>query len=64
MELCAWTTADVMRALGISRTKVYELCERGQLRHAKIGRVYRFAPAWIEDYVRRVTAGPAEVANP
>lgn len=56
--LTPWTVRDVAAAMTVSKSTVYELCKTGELRHAKVGRQLRFAPAWVEDYLRRVTAGP------
>lgn len=59
MTLTPWTVADVARALRVGRSTVYDLCRRGRLRYARIGRQLRFAPAWVEEYLTSVTAGPA-----
>lgn len=47
------TIADVTERLRISRTKLWELCRSGAIRHAKVGRSVRFKPEWIDDYLAR-----------
>jgi excisionase family DNA binding protein len=42
----------VAKRLGVSRAMVYALCERGQLRHVRIGNLIRFRPADVVAYVK------------
>ncbi|WP_406226082.1 helix-turn-helix domain-containing protein [Streptomyces albidoflavus] len=50
------TTAEVaeMLSFGLSKTKMLVLT--GEIRSVKIGRNRRILPAWVDEYVQRVTA--------
>ncbi|MEU4918893.1 helix-turn-helix domain-containing protein [Streptomyces sp. NPDC098077] len=50
------TTAEVAEMLkfGLSKTKMLVLT--GEIRSVKIGRNRRILPAWVDEYVQRVTA--------
>lgn len=43
-----------MLGFGLSKTKMLVLT--GEIRSVKIGRNRRILPAWVDEYVRRVTA--------
>ena len=45
--------AAVALMLGVSARKVQELCQRGALPAARIGRVWTIAPKDVQDYLRR-----------
>ncbi len=47
---------EVAGVLGCGRTHVYELISRGELRPVKLGRLTRFTPATVEEFVRRKAA--------
>lgn len=55
---------EVARRLGISRHKVYKLCDSGLLRYLEIpaegGRekTRRFRPSWVNEFLDRQTRGP------
>jgi excisionase family DNA binding protein len=46
--------------LGISRTKMYELCAAGQVRHKKVGRQIRIEPDDLKQIVETTEARPAD----
>ncbi|MFI0015641.1 helix-turn-helix domain-containing protein [Streptomyces griseus] len=50
------TTAEVaeMLSFGLSKTKMLVLT--GEIRSVKIGRNRRILPAWVDEYVQRVTS--------
>ena len=45
---------------GVSRDTIYTACERGELRHARIGgrRAIRMKPAWIDEWIEKHTRAP------
>ncbi|QNE76108.1 helix-turn-helix domain-containing protein [Streptomyces finlayi] len=49
------TTAEVaeMLSFGLSKTKMLVLT--GEIRSVKVGRNRRILPAWVDEYVQRVT---------
>ena len=51
--------AEVARLLGISRSKLYELCAAGKVPHVKIGSRVLFRPEALETWVlaQEVPAG-------
>ncbi|MFJ2230458.1 helix-turn-helix domain-containing protein [Streptomyces halstedii] len=51
-----YTTAEVAEMLGFGLSKTKMLVTTGEIRSVKIGRARRILPAWVDDYVRRVTA--------
>lgn len=50
-EQTIYTPGEAAEVLRLSRHKVYELCNSGQLRSFKIGRARRIAAAAIADFV-------------
>ncbi len=57
------TVAEGAEYAGVSRDTIYTACERGELRHARIGgrraiRLKReWMDAWLEQHTREVAAG-------
>ncbi|MFJ1817403.1 helix-turn-helix domain-containing protein [Streptomyces sp. NPDC088175] len=51
-----YTTAEVAEMLGFGLSKTKMLVTTGEIRSVKIGRARRILPAWVDDYVQRVTA--------
>ena len=43
--------------LGVCPDMVTKLCQRGDLRHAKIGRALRIRRIWCDEYLERIAAG-------
>lgn len=50
------TTAEVADMLGFGLSKTKMLVITGEIRSVKIGRNRRILPAWVDEYVQRVTA--------
>ncbi|MFE7383489.1 excisionase family DNA-binding protein [Streptomyces zhihengii] len=50
------TTAEVADMLGFGLSKTKMLVLTGEIRSVKIGRNRRILPAWVDEYVQRVTA--------
>jgi excisionase family DNA binding protein len=57
MEKVLLTPAEAAQALGLSRTKVYELMAGGLLRSVKIGTSRRVPREALAELVERLTAG-------
>ncbi len=53
------TVAEGAEYSGVSRDTIYTACERGELRHARIGgrRAIRMKPEWIDAWLERHTRG-------
>jgi excisionase family DNA binding protein len=49
---------QVTKLLGLSRSKVYQLMERGELPYVKSDKARRVHRQCVEDYVRRHVVGP------
>jgi excisionase family DNA binding protein len=47
------TVAEVAKHLGVSRSTVYQLCERGQLPHVRVSNAIRVPVSGIAKYVGR-----------
>ena len=56
--------AEAAEHSGVSRDTIYTACERGELRHARIGgrRAIRLKPAWIDAWLEQHARG-AEAAH-
>ena len=56
------TVAEGAESSGVSRDTIYTACERGELRHARIGgrRAIRMKPAWIDEWLERHARGAQE----
>jgi excisionase family DNA binding protein len=56
------TVAEGAEYAGISRDTVYTACERGELRHARIGgrRAIRLKAEWIDAWLERHVQGAQE----
>ena len=54
------TVAEGAEYSGVSRDTIYTACERGELRHARIGglRAIRLRSAWIDEWIEKHTRGP------
>ena len=50
------TTAEVADMLGFGLSKTKMLVLTGEIRSVKVGRNRRILPAWVDEYVERVTA--------
>lgn len=51
------TPKDVQVRLSCSRATVYRLFATGAIRHVRIGTRVKTCEAWIEEYLKSVTAG-------
>ncbi|MEV5680491.1 excisionase family DNA-binding protein [Streptomyces sp. NPDC052179] len=49
------TTAEVAEMLGFGLSKTKMLVLTSEIRSVKIGRARRILPAWVDEYVQRVT---------
>jgi len=59
MDRLLLTPVEAARALGIGRTKVYELMAGGALRSVKIGTARRIPSDALAEFVARLTAEQA-----
>ena len=46
------TVAEVAKRLGVSRSTVYQLCERGELGHVRVSNAIRVPGMALAAYVR------------
>jgi excisionase family DNA binding protein len=51
---------EVAAALGIGRSKVYELLARGAIPHARIDNLIRIPRVWVDQQVRAALEGANE----
>ncbi|WP_406738187.1 excisionase family DNA-binding protein [Streptomyces sp. NBC_00853] len=51
------TTAEVAEMLGFGLSKTKMLVLTGEIRSVKVGRNRRILPAWVDEYVERITGG-------
>ena len=53
------TVAESAEYSGVSRDTIYTACERGELRHARVGgrRAIRIKPEWIDAWLEQHTQG-------
>ncbi|WP_078987183.1 excisionase family DNA-binding protein [Streptomyces sp. XY332] len=51
------TTAEVAEMLGFGLSKTKMLVLTGEIRSVKGGRNRRILPAWVDEYVERITTG-------
>lgn len=47
------TIKDVAERLNVDRRTVGQLIASGRLRFVRLGRVYRFREAWVEEFIDR-----------
>ena len=47
------TVADVAKRLGVSRSTVYQLCERGELQHVRVSNAIRVPTSMLTEYLAR-----------
>lgn len=54
---------DAAEYAGVSKDTIYTACERGEVRHARIGgrRSIRFRAEWIDAWLQQHTRGPQPV---
>ena len=45
------TVAELARFLNVSPKSVYQLLQNGEIKHRKIGRIYRISKQAIKDYL-------------
>ena len=50
------TVAEVAKHLGVSRSTVYQLCERGELRHVRVSNAIRVPVRVVAAYLRQGSA--------
>ncbi|MGW1976080.1 excisionase family DNA-binding protein [Streptomyces sp. NPDC001889] len=50
------TTTEVAEMLGFGLSKTKMLVLTGEIRSVKVGRNRRILPAWVDEYVQRITA--------
>jgi excisionase family DNA binding protein len=51
---------EAAEAIGVSRTKIYEAIQRGQVPAIRIAGMIRVPRAWVDDQVKVALAGAAE----
>ena len=51
------TSLEVCRILNIRRLHLYELLRQKQIQSVRIGRLHRFVPSYVADYIREHTNG-------
>jgi excisionase family DNA binding protein len=51
---------EAAEAIGISRTKIYEAIQRGQVPAIRIAGMIRVPRAWVDDQVKVALAGASE----
>ncbi|MEU2598424.1 excisionase family DNA-binding protein [Streptomyces hirsutus] len=56
------TTAEVAEMLGFGLSKTKMLVLTGEIRSVKVGRNRRILPAWVDEYVQRVTSEAEGIA--
>ncbi|MER6146551.1 excisionase family DNA-binding protein [Streptomyces hirsutus] len=56
------TTAEVAEMLGFGLSKTKMLVLTGEIRSVKVGRNRRVLPAWVDEYVQRVTSEAEGIA--
>jgi excisionase family DNA binding protein len=47
------TSAEVCRILSIRRLRLYEMLRREEIKSVRVGRLHRFLPSTIVQYIRR-----------
>ena len=47
---------EVARYLGVSTKTVYRLVSRGEIEAVRVGRLWRFRPADLEEFVKKASA--------
>lgn len=52
-EKSVWSVEDVARELSISVRQVYRLISSDQIPYAKVGRLVRFSPARISEWLQK-----------
>lgn len=45
-------TAEAAKRLGVSKAQVQALCRSGAIRHSRVGRLMKFKPEWIDEFLR------------
>jgi excisionase family DNA binding protein len=65
MHTKTWfTVAEAAEYAAVSRDTVYTACERGDLKHARVGgrRAIRLRPEWIDAWLEGNAAGTSKVS--
>lgn len=52
-EKLAWSVEDVARTLDVSVSHVYHLVSSDKIPYAKVGRIVRFSPAKISEWLQK-----------
>lgn len=58
-----WDVQDVMRALKVKKSWVYQRCDTGELPHCRLGGHIRFDPKDVRAYVEQCKCQPARVVS-
>ena len=56
------TVEEAAQRLGICRSNMFKLIGSGAVESVQIGRLRRIQPSALEDYIKRLSAGPGKAA--
>lgn len=54
------TSDEVCRILSVRRIHLYELIRRDEIKSIRVGRLHRFRPSDVSDYVEKQSLGAAQ----